>query len=298
MTPSAQSPFEGSLPLTRAELDAAHGRRRATAGRRAHTHGVWVPDHLPESAALDLEALTAACPHAVATGWTAAAIHGHPWLPRDPLIEVATGDLRIRRPGVVSRQFTIPSSQVEEFLGPNGRPIRVATFGRALFDLARYLPRDEAVAALDGAGRLGVDARRVVPHFADLCPLASRRRIALGHAALCEPLTESRPESHLRMFVRDLGITGFRVQLKLPHLRARLDLGDPERRLAIDYDGEHHGYSPQHGKDSGRRNRLLAGGWLSVVVTKYQLYRDRDDLGRTLLRVVAARDRELALRRP
>ena len=296
MPASSHSPFDGALPLTRAELDAEFGRRRATDGRRPAVHGVWVPEHLPRTAALDLEALTAARPHAVATGWTAAALHGHPWLPREPELEVATGDLRIRRPGIVSRQFTIPSSQVEEFLGPTGRPIRAATFGRALFDLARYLPRDEAVAALDGAGRLGVDARRVVPYYADLNPLVSRRRIALGHAALCEPLTESRPESHLRMLLRDLGITGFRVQLKLPHLRARLDLGDPDRKMAIDYDGEHHGYSTQHGKDSGRRNRLLAGGWLNVVVTKLQLYGDRDDLGRTLLRIVDARDRELGRR--
>ena len=236
---------------------------------------------------LQLEALTQVCPHAVATGWTAAAIHGHPWLPRGPALEIATGDRRVRRPGVLSRQFEIPDGQWEEFLGPHGRAIRVASIERALFDLARYLPRDEAVVALDGAGRIGVDARHAVPRSARANPGSSRRARALSHASLCAPLSESPMESRLRLFAADLGINHLVVQLKVPGTRYRLDLADPDRRVAIEYDGEHHGYSAQHTWDVERRNRLAALGWTVIVVTKRQFYGTPAELAAQLTRAFA-----------
>ncbi|WP_194861556.1 DUF559 domain-containing protein [Dietzia sp. SYD-A1] len=276
-------------PLGFQDLVRLRGRRRATAGRRAPHRGVWVPHGSRDTVALRLEALTVVRPDAVATGWTAALFHGHPWPPRDPPLEVATGDRRIRRPGVLSRQFTIPDGQHEEFIGPHGHPIRVATFDRALFDLARYLPRDDAVAALDGAGRLGVDARAAVPTQAELNRDVSRRGTALRHAALCAPLAESPMETRLRMFARDIGLDRLVVQYRVPGTPYRLDLADPERRIALEYDGEHHGYSDQHTRDVERRNRLTARGWMVIVVTKRQLWRTPDELAAQLLRAFAER---------
>lgn len=276
-------------PLTFSELSRTRGRRRATNGRRRVQRGVWVPNDSRESVALQLEALSVVRPDAVATGWTAAAFHGHPWPPPDPVLEVATGSRRVRRPRVLSRQFSIPESQYEEFLGPHGHPIHVATLDRALFDLARYLPRDRAVVALDGAGRLGIDARASVPAMTDRNPEASRRATALRHAALCAPLSESPMETRLRLFAHDLGFDHLVVQYRVPGTPYRLDLADPARRIAIEYDGEHHGYSDQHTRDVERRNRLSALGWTVIVVTKRQLFRTPAELATQI--TLAFRDR-------
>lgn len=277
-------PIADPDPLRFDDLVRVRGRRRATAGRRRSHRGVWIPAEARDSLILDLEALTAVCPNVVATGWTAAAIHGHPWLPRNPPLEVATGQRRVRRPGVLSRQFEIPESQLEEFIGPFGRTIRVATLDRALYDLARYLPRNDAVVALDGAGRLGADARTTVPRMVDLNANASRRATALFHASLCAPLSESPMETRLRLFALDLGLDHLVVQYPVRGTPYRLDLADPARKIAIEYDGEHHGYSDQHTKDVERRNRLAALGWTVIVVTKRQLFRTPRELRAQLRR--------------
>ena len=246
--------------------------------------GVWLPSESPRSLLGELEALAVVCPRVVATGWTAAAIHGHPWPPRSHDLEVATGSNRVRRPGVLSRQFEIPEEHWREILGPHGRPVRVAVLDRALFDLARYLPRDQAVVALDGAGRLGMDAGAAVARMAELTPGASRRSLALSHASLCDPLSESPMESRLRLFARDLGLDHLVVQYRVPGTIYRLDLADPDRKIAIEYDGAHHGYSDQHTMDVERRNRLEALGWTVIVVTKRQLFGTPVELAEQLRR--------------
>lgn len=188
---------------------------------------------------------------------------------------------------MLSRQFAIPDSQIYEIPGPHGRTVRIATLGRALFDLARYLPRDEAVVALDGAGQLAVDGRIVVPRMVEANAGASRRSIALTHASLCEMKSESPMESRLRMFTNDLGLDHLVVQYKVPGTPYRIDLADPERKIAVEYDGEHHGYSDQHARDVERRNRLAALGWKVIVVTKRQFYRTPSELAAQLRRAFA-----------
>lgn len=279
--PMARSDLE---PLHFHDLVRARGRRRATVGRRRSHRGVWLPSESPRSLLGELEALTVVCPRVVATGWTAAAIHGHPWPPRSHDLEVATGSNRVRRPGVLSRQFEIPEEHWREIRGPHGRPVRVAVLDRALFDLARYLPRDQAVVALDGAGRLGMDAGAAVARMAELTPGASRRSLALSHASLCDPLSESPMESRLRLFARDLGLDHLVVQYRVPGTIYRLDLADPDRKIAIEYDGAHHGYSDQHTMDVERRNRLEALGWTVIVVTKRQLFGTPVELAEQLRR--------------
>ena len=279
--PMAHSDLE---PLRFHDLVRARGRRRATVGRRRSHMGVWLPSESPRSLLGELEALAVVCPRVVATGWTAAAIHGHPWPPRSHDLEVATGSNRVRRAGVLSRQFEIPEEHWREIRGPHGRPVRVAVLDRALFDLARYLPRDQAVVALDGAGRLGMDAGAAVARMAELTPGASRRSLALSHASLCDPLSESPMESRLRLFARDLGLDHLVVQYRVPGTIYRLDLADPDRKIAIEYDGAHHGYSDQHTMDVERRNRLEALGWTVIVVTKRQLFGTPVELAEQLRR--------------
>ncbi len=48
---------------------------------------------------------------------------------------------------------------------------------------------------------------------------------------------------------------------------AKVDLGWPEHRLAVEYDGLWHAEPEQFGKDRARLNRLTAAGWRVVLVT-------------------------------
>jgi very-short-patch-repair endonuclease len=52
---------------------------------------------------------------------------------------------------------------------------------------------------------------------------------------------------------------------------ARVDLGYPEQKLAIEYDGAWHGERDQFTKDRARLNRLLAAGWRVLFVTAADL---------------------------
>src|SRR5699024_8985012 len=121
---------------TFADLATTRGRARATSGYRRATRGVWIPDHIPDDFVARCASLAFARPEVVVTGWTAARFHGHLWANDHDVVEVAIGR-RLRRPGVRAYQYEIPDSEIEEFLGPGHQPIRVASPGWALFDLAR-----------------------------------------------------------------------------------------------------------------------------------------------------------------
>ncbi|MBB1024399.1 MULTISPECIES: endonuclease domain-containing protein [unclassified Dietzia] len=261
-------------PRRRGDLLAAHGTHRVTNGyRRAH-HGIWEPATTVSTPVTRLASATLAWPGGVATGWLAAAVHGHPWAPAAYPIELAVGRKRVRREGIVARRYEIPEDQVESILDADGAPLRVASAEWALFDLARYSPRAEALIALDGASRMGPghDIRRSLPTLLSRHPGLRGRRIALERCALVEPMTESPMETRLRLFLLDLGLTGFRVQYRTPGLPYRLDFAFPDRKIAVEYDGAGHRDAVQHGRDVRRWNRLRAAGWTIIIVTATLFY--------------------------
>lgn len=267
-------------PKRRSHLQATYGTHRATNGYRKAHHGVWEPTDTRTTPVTRLAAAMVACPDAVATGWLAAAIHGHPWLPREYPIELAVGGKRVRRPGITARRYEIPEEQVKTILGADGQPLRIASPAWTLFDLARHLDRTEALVALDGASRMGAghDVRRSLPALTSRYPNLRGSRIALGRCALVEPETGSAMETRLRMFLLDLGLTGFRVQYWIPGLPYRVDFAFPEHMVVVEYDGAGHRDAAQHAKDVRRWNRLRAAGWNVIPVTVILLYRRPEEL--------------------
>lgn len=247
---------------------------------------MWEPARTHQSPTSRLAAATLAVPDAVATGWLAAAMHGHPWLPREYPVELAVGHRRVRRPGITARRYFVPEDRVETFIDADGNDLLVASPEWAIFDLARNLERDEAVVALDGAWRMpaGIDARHALPALLDRYPGLRGRRIALGRCALVDPKSESAMETRLRLLLFDLGITHLVSQYKVRGTPYRLDFADPERMIAVEYDGEHHNDPGQHARDVERRNRLEALGWRFIQVTKRQFYFTREELAGQLLR--------------
>lgn len=273
-------------PRRYGHLSSTFGTHRATDRyRRAH-HGVWEPADTRQTPVSRLAAATVAVPGAVATGWLAAAIHGHPWLPREYPVELAVGLRRIRRPGITAHRYEVPHDRIETILDADHNPLLVASPEWALFDLARHLDRDEAVVALDGAWRMGqgIDARRAIPSLLGNYPGLRGRRTALDRCKLVDPKSQSAMETRLRLFLVELGITHLVSQYKVRGTPYRLDFADPERMIAVEYDGEYHNEPRQRARDVERRNRLEALGWRFIQVTKRQLYRTREELAGQLLR--------------
>ena len=268
---------------TYADLAAARGRARATSGYRRATKGVWLPDHIPDDFQTRCATLAFARPEIVVTGWTAARFHGHQWADNDDVIEVAVGRRRLRRPGVQAHQYEIPETETEEFIGPGQQPIRVASPGWALFELARSLDRLPAVSALDGSTHFPYDGPHAVTSLARRYPERRGSAAAIRVAAEADTKSESPMETELRLFLVDSGFDMFESQVKVPRLGARIDFADRERKIAVEYDGRGHLTPQQHSRDLERWRALVADGWIVLPMGIRDL-RHRRELVRSQIR--------------
>lgn len=268
----------------RGDLQATRGTHRATNGYRRVHHGIWEPATTITTPITRLAAATLACPGAVATGWLAASIHGHPWVPREYPVELAVGSGRVRRKGIIARRYAIPDDQVETILAADGSELRIASPEWTLFDLARHLDRTESVVALDGASRMGpgYDVRHSLPRLLERHPGLRGRRTALERCTLVVPITGSAMETRLRLFLIDLGLTGFQPQYWIPGLPYRVDFAYPESKIIVEYDGAGHRDAAQHAYDVRRLNRLRAAGWSVISVTATLFYRRPRELASQL----------------
>lgn len=77
--------------------------------------------------------------------------------------------------------------------------------------------------------------------------------------------SESRPESHIRLACTLAGLEPTSVNHEIVTLDGgysyRLDLAWPERRFAIEYQGDGHRTATQWRRDMSRRERLRLEGW-------------------------------------
>ena len=269
---------------TFADLATTRGRARATSGYRRATSGVWIPDHIPDDFVTRCAALAFARPEVVVTGWTAARFHGHLWADdHDDVLEVAIGRRRLRRPGVRAHQYDIPDPEIEEFLGPGGQLIRVASPGWALFDLARTLDRLPAMIALDGSKHFRYHGPSAVRALAERYPERRGSMAAKRFAGAADIKSESPKETELRLFLVDSGFDTFESQVKVPRLGARIDFADRKRKIAVEYDGRGHLTPEQHSRDLARWRALVADGWIVLPLGVHDL-RHRQELVRSQIR--------------
>ncbi|MCD2186814.1 hypothetical protein [Actinomycetospora soli] len=179
-------------------------------------------------------------PRAVVLGTAAAALWGSPDDPLDVTVDLAVGPGGRRScPGVRLHRLDLPPEELTEHRGG----LRSSTPARAAYDLARWLPRGEAVVALDAltrrtglapddvravaaAHRGDREVRAVEPVLAWVDPRspddeASRRRVRLLARGLPVPVVEQ------RLLDTDGGLV------------ARLALAWPEARVGLggDRDG-------------------------------------------------------------
>jgi hypothetical protein len=227
--------------------------------------GVYVPK---SSVATSLRARTAGAwlwsgRDGIVAGRAAAALHGANWVPANAPIELIAR--RDRSPyGIVVRNERVDPDEVMEVEG-----LLVTTPARTAADLARHLPRDEAVRHLDALA-IATDIRA-----ADALALLERhprargiRRapIALG---LYDSGGQSPKETWLRLLYVDAGFPRPTTQIEVTDgfARAILDMGWEDILVGADYDGyQHLTDRKRYVHDIGRNELVARQGWFDLHV--------------------------------
>lgn len=228
--------------------------------------GVFVGASLPDT--LDLRAAALALltpPDAVACRRTAAWLHGvdanavnaH-LVPPVPEVVVPAGRAATRRDGVHGYSALLAPDDVTAVGG-----VAVTTPLRTAVDCARWLPPDDAVAAVDALLHVGlVDLDELRAAVGRLFRVPGKLQ-AVRVVAVAEAKAESPMESRMRWRIVSAGLPRPVAQFEVRDgdvVRYRLDLAYPDRLLAIEYDGEAYHGPEQRAADEARRAWLRARG--------------------------------------
>ncbi|MGK5739587.1 endonuclease domain-containing protein [Micromonospora sp. URMC 103] len=172
--------------------------------------------------------------------------------------------------------------------------IPVTTPLRTCWDLAQWLPIEEAVAVVDGlAARRLVRLDELRGCARDRLGMRGWKRM-LQVAGLADPGAESAPESLLRVRLVLAGlprpVTQFVVE-RDGRFVARLDLAWPDQRVAVEYDGLWHHDPEQFHRDRRRLNRLVGEDWIVLHVTAKRLRDDFEGIVAELRQALRSRAR-------
>ncbi|MDN6529139.1 MAG: DUF559 domain-containing protein [Brevibacterium sp.] len=208
------------------------------------------------------------------TLWTAARLYGLPTPNRiqDRNLHVA-GDTACTR--VTMREVILHRHRLLKQIDFFDLPL--VTVPHLLIELGSHLSLLELVQFSDAAvsNRFGGPKTTVESLQVELTTRRQvRNRELITEAFSLTRLTVDSPrETWLRLWFID---NGFPEPVVHPRVRSRIknvvlqpDLGYPELKLAIEYEGDHHRSSPgQFNRDIERRQLLEAEGWTVLRVTK------------------------------
>lgn len=202
---------------------------------------------------------------AVVAGRSAAAVLGAGWVDADTPVDLLHGN-RSAPPGLCVRSDRMAGDEVTEIDG-----MAVTTPERTALDVACWYPRDLALIVLD-------DLLRATPFDpADVESLATRYpgrrgiRRARATLELVDGGAQSPKETWLRMLLIDAGLPRPHTQIPVfddtGRAIAYLDMGWPDIKVAIEYDGEQHRTDRRQYTWDVRRLELLETlGWIVVRV--------------------------------
>jgi very-short-patch-repair endonuclease len=221
---------------------------RITARERAHAAWLWSKRR------------------ATLAGRSAAALHGTKWLDGNAPAELIYHN-RHRPKGIRTWADAIAEDEIE-FVGG----IRTTTPARTALDLARRQPLDPAVAAIDAL------LRATRTKVADVELLAARHqgdkgiRNARVVLDLVDPGAESARETWLWLLIIRAGFPRPETQVpvidEFGQIVARVDIGWPELKIAVEYDGDHHWTDRRRLAHDIRRTELLMElGWIVIRIT-------------------------------
>ena len=261
----------GPFSIAEAERAGVNREQLRGAGYRRVTRGVYVAAELDDGPMSRMRGLaTRLRPGCAFSGLAAALVHGLE-LPVEPTIEATVppalnvtprADLRIRR-------CQLGSGDVVERHGlPVTSPVRTA------FDLARSLTLVEAVVGIDMALNRHLISRSDLEQYIALHGRAWGVPQARRVLDLVEPGAQSPMESRLRMLLVLRGLPRPQVQMPILDRRGRTvgyaDLGYPDARLGIEYDGATHRTSLA--ADDRRQNQIQLAGVRLLRFTAADVY--------------------------
>ncbi|MEH0109433.1 hypothetical protein V6N00_06900 [Tersicoccus sp. MR15.9] len=231
-----------------------------------------------DPALAELAGLLTAVTGAVVSHESAAQLWGFPLAPRPGGLHllVPLGSARVRRPGVVVHQALVREDEV--VVTPVG-PLtsRVRTW----LDLAQTRSVETMVVVGDHLVRVPRLAWEGREHpYATLDDLErtirahpKKRGIVTARAAV--PLirvgADSPPETRLRLRLEDAGLPRFEANRVIRDRDGRRlhqpDLSNETYRVAVEYEGAHHGGEEQMLHDVRRSRRAAEAGWIEVRIT-------------------------------
>ncbi|OBK12271.1 type IV toxin-antitoxin system AbiEi family antitoxin [Mycobacterium asiaticum] len=256
-------PFLGSEALAAGVLTKYQLRSRYVALHK----DVYVPRDLELTAHVRARALwLRSRRRGVLAGYSASALHGARWIHADlPAAIIDTN--RRRAPGVLVWEERI---EPDEICVVNG--MRVTTPERTAVDLARRLPLDRAVAAVDAlmqATELKMaDVELLVSRY------KGRRGVQSARAVLdlVDGGAQSPKETWLRLLLIRAGFPRPQTQIAVCNewgwAEAYLDMGWEDIKVAAEYDGDHHLTDRYHVRKDIRRHEKVTHrfGWIVVRV--------------------------------
>ncbi|MBX7454688.1 hypothetical protein GR927_42470 [Mycolicibacterium sp. 3033] len=210
-------------------------------------------------------------------GLSAAAMHGSRWLPSDQPAELT----RVRcgsPPGIAIHRDSLLDDEVCLV-----QSIDCTTVARTAFDIGRRIPGDEAVIRIDAL----LNATRIPAD--DVAVVASRHPGARGIRrlrqvmALADGGAESPQETRVRLLLIRAGAPVPQTQIPIRNAAGRvvrrIDMGWPEYRVGVEYDGEHHWTdATAYAEDIDRLDFLAERGWIIVRVSARHLRFTPDDI--------------------
>lgn len=248
--------------------------------------GVYGVAQLPNTIGTRCAALRLVVPDsAIVTDRTAAWLHGVDIQHRSavyvppPISVFSTAESRLRRPGIASGVRGVRSRDVRLVEG-----LRVTSPLRTACDLGRLLWRFDALAALDGFLRLGLDHDELLVEVERFKGYRGVRQLR-ALAPLADGRAESPPESALRLHWYDAGLPRPEPQVWVYDDDGtaiyRVDLALEEVLFGAEFDGkEFHSSDEDREYDAERRAWMAEHrNWTFEIFVSEDVYPRRADPG-------------------
>lgn len=224
---------------------------------------------------------------ATLVGHSAAAWLGDKWVPAKAPVELVH-HRRGKPKGITVRSSRFRSDEVCDFRG-----VACTTPARTAYDLGRLLPVTMGVIRIDmllnATGASAGSVTAVAERYAGARGIRTLRRTL----DLVDAGSESPQETRLRLLLVGAGLPRPVTQIPVEHggKRRRIDMGWPQWRVGVEYDGEQHFTDAKGYADDIDRLEFLADqGWVIVRVSARQLRYERREI---IVRVTRALERRM-----
>lgn len=256
-------PFLGSVAVRGGQLS----RRALARGHQALYRDVYVPNDVELTAQIRAHAAWLAT-GAPLCGVSAAAALGTKWIDPSTPVQILRAD-RHAPPGITVHTWSVAPDEVCIWGG-----VDTTTPARTAFDLGRTLPERHAIPMVDAL----MNATRV--SVAEVLAVADAHPGVRGSARLRKVLAlidggaESPQETRLRLILIRGGLPRPETQIEFRDLRIRVDMGWPDWKVAVEYDGAQHWTDRrQRSWDIDRIALLEEAGWVVIRVSAEMLGR-------------------------